>query len=153
MKSITIHPHRDSVLVNTGSNVLEGLLARKCNVAMACGGQGICATCHVYVRQGKESLSPMTDREKVTLSPLTGIKPNSRLACQTCVTGDGIEVELPRGTYVKHVHDLLDRVGQRAEVPILHPKDGRVLIEAGKIITRTRILELENEETGTFFLK
>jgi ferredoxin len=153
MKSVTIHPYRDNVLVNTGTHVVQGLLARKCNVAMACGGQGICATCHVYVREGKESLSPMTEREKRTLSTLTGVKPNSRLSCQSCVQGEGVEVELPVGTYVNHVHDLLERVGQRTEVPILHPKDGRVLIEAGKIITKSRILELEGETSGTLFAR
>jgi hypothetical protein len=88
----------------------------------------------------------MTKREKRTLSLLTGRDPGSRLACQARVIGDGVIVELPEGMYIESANDLESLVGRRATVPILHPRDGRVLIPANKIITRSRILQLENED-------
>ncbi len=132
-------------MVRTESNILETLLARKCDVAMACGGQGICATCHVYVREGMDALTPSTQREQRTLSLITGAKQSSRLACQAKVVGEGVVVELPVGMYISAASDLTSLVGRRTEVPILHPKDGRMLIAPGKIITKSRILELGSE--------
>ncbi len=73
---------------------------------------------------------------------LSEVRPNSRLACQAKVVGDGIVVALPGGRYLTTTGDLEALVGRRADVRILHPIDGRVLIEAGKIITRSRIREL-----------
>ena len=71
-----------------------------------------------------------------------------------CITGDFLPtsgtirlfgediVTLPRGRYLTATKDLSALIGRRAEERILHPIDGRVLIEAGKIITRSRIAEL-----------
>jgi len=111
---------------------------------MACGGQGICSTCHVYVREGSESLTPPSERERRTLALLTGSKGNSRLACQARVIGEGLVVELPEGMFIESAHELKSLIGRRAEIPIRHPKDGRVLIEKDKIITKSRILELQD---------
>ena len=145
MKTITLRPLNDKLTVRTETNVLDTLLAVKCDVVMACGGQGICATCHVYVREGKDALSPMTKREERTLGLITNSKNDSRLACQARVIGEGVIVELPQGMYLRSANELTTLIGRRAEMPILHPGDGRVLIAAGKIITRSRLLELQNE--------
>lgn len=144
MKTIVLDPLNDHVVVKTETTVLETLLMRKCDVQMACGGRGICSTCHVYVKEGADGLTPATEREKRTLAMLTGVQSNSRLACQARIIKEGVVVELPEGMYITSAGDLESLVGRRAEVPILHPKDGRVLIEKGKIITRSRILELKN---------
>jgi ferredoxin len=153
LKLVTIKSLNDTVAVRTESNILDSLLARNCDVAMACGGQGICATCHVFIREGHDSLTPMTAREKRTLSFMTGSDPDSRLACQARVIGDGVVVELPEGMYLKAAGDLLSLVGRRTETPILHPRDGRVLIGKGKIITKSRILELESYDTDILALR
>ena len=145
MKSIHLKPLNDKVLVHTETNLLESLLAQQCEIAMACGGQGICATCHVYVKEGKDALSPPTVREQRTLSLITSSNNNSRLSCQARVIGEGLVVELPEGMYLRTAGDLSSLIGRRTEIPILHPKDGRVLVEKGKIITKSRILELQGE--------
>lgn len=146
MKTVILRPINDKILVRTETNILETLLARKCEVAMACGGHGVCATCHVYVREGMDALTPMTAREQRTLGLVSGAKPNSRLACQAKIIAEGLVVELPVGMYVSAASDLTSLVGRRTDVPILHPRDGRILIPAGKIITKSRILELSNED-------
>ena len=45
------------------------------------------------------------------------------------------------------------RSGRRAEERILHPLDGRVLIETGKIITRSRITELSQVDVDVAEMK
>ena len=111
---------------------------------MACGGQGICATCHVFVEKGGESLSPMNDREKRTLSLITGAVQHSRLACQCRVIGEGVQIRLPDGMFVQSFNDLEELIGKRTQQPILHPMDSRTLIEANKFITRTAIMQLSD---------
>ena len=62
-------------------------------------------------------------------------------------------VELPEGMFLEASTDLTSLVGRRTEIPILHPKDGRVLIAKGKIITKSRIMELENEDLDVMSLR
>lgn len=151
MKTVLLHPFQESVLVKTDSRVCDSLLARQVDVGMACGGQGLCATCHVYVTAGEDSLNERTDRENRTLAMISHAKPCSRLSCQARVLGEGVQVEMPEGIYADSVNHLLSLVGKRAEVPVLHPRDGRILIEKGKIITKSRILELHEKEGDELF--
>jgi ferredoxin len=133
----------ESVEIKTELRVLDAMLAKQVDVMMLCGGQGICATCHVYVTKNPHCLTPVSEREKNTLALLSGAQPNSRLACQAKVIEDGLEVALPAGLYVESFEDLETLVGKRTKAPILHPKDGRVLIQENKIITRTLIMSLK----------
>jgi ferredoxin len=144
MKKLTFEPIGEAQAVRTGMLLIEALELKKLNVLRSCGGHGLCATCHVHVRQGTDSLSPMTDREKRTLSFVSGIDATSRLACQARVFGNTAVVELPRGMYIEKAEDLLDLLGSRATENILHPIKGSVLIAKGKIITRTQIEELKH---------
>lgn len=144
MKEVLLQPINQRVAVATNTRVLDTLLAQQCPVMMACGGQGICATCHVYVSGGSNSLTPMTERERKTLALITGAQPSSRLSCQCKVIGEGVEILLPEGLYVQSFNDLESLIGKRTKVPILHPKDGRILIQKDKIITRTYIMQLQD---------
>jgi ferredoxin len=137
MKSVQLTPIGDRMDVATGTSLLEGLLSQKLQIDMACGGRGLCATCHVYVRQGHDCLSPVSAREERTLSLVDRTDRDSRLACQCHVLGEGIVVELPEGMYVRSAEQIVDLIGQRAEHDYLHPLTGKVLIPQGKIITRT----------------
>jgi ferredoxin len=143
MKTLTFAPINESRAVNTGSNILQALLAHELNVLTACGGKGLCATCHVRVTDGMDKLTPRTPRETRTLGFVTGASEASRLACQCRVLGEGVVVQLPEGMYIERAEDLLKMLGQRAERDILHPVNGSVLIAKGKIITRTRLEELK----------
>lgn len=143
MKTVTFQPINEQHAVNTGSDILQALLAKDLKVLMACGGKGLCATCHVHIKAGMDKLTPLTARESRTLSFITGADEQSRLACQCRVLGEGVVVELPEGMYIERAEDLMSLLGQRAERNILHPINGSILIAQGKIITRTRLEELK----------
>lgn len=143
MKTLTFAPINETRAVNTGSDILQALLSHELKVLMACGGKGMCATCHVNIKQGADRLTPRTARESRTLGFVTGANENTRLACQCRILGEGVVVELPEGMYLERAEDLLTLLGQRAEKDILHPINASVLIAKGKIITRTRLEELK----------
>lgn len=142
MKRVAIQGVLDPIDIHTNQRLLDALTRAGADLLMACGGKGLCATCHVYVTAGAEQLSPPTPREQMSLRMLSDRRPGSRLACQAKVRSDGVAVTVPRGTYLTATQDLEVLIGRRAEERILHPVDGRVLIDAGKIITRTRLREL-----------
>lgn len=144
MKNVTLQPMDAQVVVVTQARVLDALLAEHLQVLMACGGHGLCATCHVWVDEGRAQLTPLTEREKRTLGWVSGADGRSRLACQAKVLGDGVVVSVPEGMYIESTQNLEKLIGQRAMVNILHPIDGRILIAKGKIITRSRIMELSS---------
>ncbi|MBY0526798.1 MAG: protein kinase [Gemmataceae bacterium] len=143
MKSLSFEPIHERVEVPTGTSLLQTLLSKQFQVLMACGGKGLCATCHVRVRDGMDKLTNRTERERMTLSFISGTDHQSRLACQCRVLGDGVVVELPEGMYIERAEDLLSLLGTRAPSDILHPIKGSVLIAKGKIITRTQIEALK----------
>ncbi len=144
MKTVSLRPINRRPQIETNKPILDALLAEEVDVMMACGGRGMCATCHVYVEEGMECLSPMEQREKRTLSRVSRRGAASRLACQARVCGEGVKVRLPKGMYIMNTDDVLSLVGKRAEQAILHPITGAVLVEEGKLITRTYIRQLDN---------
>lgn len=153
MKSVGLTGRQDPVLIDTRKRVLDVILAAQENVLMACGGKGLCATCHCYVDAGMDQLSPMNNRERMSLQMLSNVKPNSRLACQAKVLGEGVTISMPKGKYIESTSDLESLVGRRAEDAVLHPVDGRLLIEEGKIITRSRIRELSSVDVDVAEMK
>ncbi len=126
------------------SHLIDALLARDIDVKQLCSRRGLCATCHVYVTKNPQNLTPPTPRETLTLAVLTGARANSRLSCQARVIGDGVEVALPEGLYVDSFESLEKLIGQRTQVPILHPVTGDVLVPANKIIIRSIVEKLEH---------
>ncbi|PPS39589.1 2Fe-2S iron-sulfur cluster-binding protein [Chroococcidiopsis sp. TS-821] len=148
-KTIKLEPINQETSVQTNANILSALLANELDILPECGGRGMCATCHIYVKNGMESLSPLSRREKRTLEVITQAQPNSRLACQALVVGEGVVVEMPSGTYVNAIDDIEALIGRRAEKDILHPLNGKVLVEAGKLITRSMITQLQDTCTAT----
>ncbi|WP_460193747.1 2Fe-2S iron-sulfur cluster-binding protein [Thermosynechococcus sp. FA-CM-4201] len=145
-KVVKLEPISRETTINTNDNLLSALLDSELHVLKECGGRGMCATCHVYIKEGMESLSPINKREQRTLEVITTANATSRLACQARVLGSGVVVELPSGMYVNAVEDIESLIGRRAEQDILHPLDGRVLVEAGKLITRTMITQLKDTQ-------
>ena len=94
-----------------------------------------------------DSLSPLNRQEQRTLGTITTCSKNSRLACQARVIGEGVVVELPSGMYVSEIKDIESLIGRRAEKNILHPLSGKILVEQGKLITRSMISQLQDTQS------
>jgi 2Fe-2S ferredoxin len=81
-----------SVMQAALNHRVEGILGE-------CGGNCLCATCHVYADPSSlNRIPPATDNEKFMLSiAAEGPESNSRLSCQIKMTEDlnGIVVRLP----------------------------------------------------------
>ncbi|MEB3337816.1 MAG: 2Fe-2S iron-sulfur cluster-binding protein [Leptolyngbyaceae bacterium] len=153
VKIVRLEPIAQNTEVETNGSLLSVLISKDLDVLKECGGRGMCATCHVYVTEGMNALSPMNRREQRTLEVITTCKPNSRLACQSRVLGNGVVVELPPGMYVNSLQDIEALIGRRAEQPLLHPITGQVLVEKDKLITRSMLKQLENTsfKVGEYF--
>ncbi len=143
MKTVRLEPIAQQTSVETNGNLLSVLLNKDLDVLRECGGRGMCATCHIYVSSGMDALSPVNRREQRTLEVITTCKTNSRLACQARVMGNGVVVELPPGMYINSLQDIEVLIGRRAEQNLLHPLTGQILVEAGKLITRSMMKQLE----------
>ena len=74
---------------SAGQSILEA--ARKVHAPEgdACGGVCACSTCHVYVEQGGELLSPASEAEEDILDKAFDVRINSRLGCQAKVLREG----------------------------------------------------------------
>jgi ferredoxin len=145
-KRVRIEPIAQEAEIATNGALLSVLMSGDLNILKECGGQGMCATCHVYIQAGMDALSPMARREQRTLEVITTCKPNSRLACQAKVMAEGVIVELPVGMYVQSIQDIEALIGRRCEKPLLHPLTGQTLVDVGQLITRSMVKQLENTD-------
>ena len=75
--------------IEVGQSILQA--ARKVHAPEgdACGGVCACSTCHVYVEQGSELLSPASEQEEDILDKAFDVRMNSRLGCQAKILREG----------------------------------------------------------------
>ncbi len=97
-----IHPDGRSQTVDaeTGASAMITALTQGVDGILAeCGGNAVCATCHVYVDEAwLGRLAPVADDEDALLDgTATERLPNSRLSCQIKITPelDGLVLRLP----------------------------------------------------------
>lgn len=78
--------------IEEGESILQA--ARKVHAPEgdACGGVCACSTCHVYIEQGSELLSPASEQEEDILDKAFDVRINSRLGCQAKAQRDGLVV-------------------------------------------------------------
>jgi len=80
--------------VSPGITILDAALDNGIKLDHNCGGNCACSTCHVFVENGAENLSDMSDEEEDMLDTAAGLQLNSRLACQSQVKGD-VTIRIP----------------------------------------------------------
>ena len=83
---------------NPGETICDAALRNDIEIEHACEKSCACTTCHVYVREGGDSLNENTDDEDDMLDKAWGLDPDSRLSCQTVVSDTDLVVELPKYT-------------------------------------------------------
>ena len=104
MTKVIFLPHEElcpegAVLdVEPGTNLIEAALANDIHIEHACEKSCACTTCHVYIREGFDSLEESTETEDDMLDKAWGLEPDSRLSCQVEVGEEDLVVEIPRYT-------------------------------------------------------
>lgn len=82
----------------TGESVCAAALRNGVEIEHACEMSCACTTCHVYIREGFDSLEEADELEEDYLDKAWGVDPDSRLSCQAVVQDQDLVVEIPRYT-------------------------------------------------------
>ena len=104
MPKIVILPHEEicpegAVFeAQTGESICRAALKNHVHIEHACEMSCACTTCHVYIREGLDSLEPSDELEDDYLDKAWGLDPDSRLSCQAIVADEDLVVELPKYT-------------------------------------------------------
>ena len=81
-----------------GGSVLDAALSHGIAIEHACEKSCACTTCHVYIREGYDSLQPPEDNEDDFLDKAWGLDPDSRLSCQAIIGNKDLVIEIPKYT-------------------------------------------------------
>ena len=95
MSTLTLQPSGKTFDFAPGTNLLQALLAAGAQIAVKCGGNASCGGCHVFIHEGRKSVSRMTPAENAKLDTIVGIGSKSRLACQVQLGVESVTVEVP----------------------------------------------------------
>lgn len=94
MPILTIKATGKTVEAAEGISILQALLAAGEPIAHKCEGKAECGSCHIFVLEGRKSLSKIQRLENEKLDTLVGVGSGSRLACQAKLGTENITVEL-----------------------------------------------------------
>lgn len=94
MPVLTIQPSGKTVQTAVGSSILSALLAGGENIAHKCDGKAECGSCHIFVQEGRKSLSKIQRVENEKLDTVVGVGSKSRLACQAIMGDEDVTVEV-----------------------------------------------------------
>jgi chlorosome envelope protein J len=85
-----------------GDRLLSTAQHNKAHIGYICGGNGLCQSCFVYVREGAELLSPPGTVEKAFISDKL-FQEGGRLACQTAIVKEGTIRVLTRAENLRRI--------------------------------------------------
>ncbi|MGZ3438568.1 MAG: 2Fe-2S iron-sulfur cluster-binding protein [Polyangia bacterium] len=96
MPKVKFLPDGVEIEVAPGTTILQAAKKAHAQVGFACGGVCACSTCHVYVREGFDSLSEQQENEEDILDKAFDVRSTSRLGCQSKVADEDVAVEITR---------------------------------------------------------
>lgn len=94
MTTLTILPAGITYDAAPGTTLLAAIKAAGAAIMSKCGGKGECEACHLYVQEGRKSLSKIQKEENAKLDAIVGVSSKSRLACQAKLGEEPVTVEL-----------------------------------------------------------
>lgn len=94
MPMLTILPKGTTVNAAEGMTVLQAILASGEPIMHKCEGKAQCGSCHIFVHEGRKSVSKIQPIEHQKLDTIVGVGSKSRLACQTRLGSENVTVEL-----------------------------------------------------------
>ncbi len=104
MPQIIVLPHDEmcpegsAFEADTGVSICDALLQNGIDIEHACEKSCACTTCHIYVREGFNSLEESDEIEDDYLDKAWGLDPDSRLSCQAIVESEDLVIEIPKYT-------------------------------------------------------
>ena len=104
MPQLVFLPHEELcpecmvIEAETGTTICDAALQNGIEIEHACEKSCACTTCHVYIREGMDSLNENSDDEDDMLDKAWGLDPDSRLSCQTIVGDEDLVIEIPKYT-------------------------------------------------------
>ncbi len=94
MPVVTIMPSGKKLNAPSGTPLLEIVLKSEEGIGRKCGGKASCGTCHIFVTEGRKSLTKIDRIENERLDCVVGVGPKSRLACQARLGEEDITLEI-----------------------------------------------------------
>ena len=94
MSTLTITPQGLTFDATPGMTLMAAIRAAGAAIASKCEGKGQCGACHIYVHEGRKSLSKIQRAENEKLDTIVGVGSKSRLACQAVLGEEPVTVEL-----------------------------------------------------------
>ena len=104
MPQIIVLPHPELcpegtvIEVESGISICHALLKNDVEIEHACEMSNACTTCHVYIREGFDTLQTADEIEDDLLDKAWGLDPDSRLSCQAIINTTNLVVEIPKYT-------------------------------------------------------
>lgn len=104
MTQIIVLPHEEIcpegavIEAEPGISLCDALLNSEIEIEHACEKSCACTTCHVYIREGFDSLEESTEDEDDYLDKAWGLDLDSRLSCQAKVGEEPLVIEIPKYT-------------------------------------------------------
>jgi 2Fe-2S ferredoxin len=104
MTEIIILPHEEIcpqgavIKAEPGTSLCNAMLENNIEIEHACEKSCACTTCHVYIREGFDSLEESTEDEDDYLDKAWGLDMDSRLSCQAIVGEEPLVIEIPKYT-------------------------------------------------------
>jgi 2Fe-2S ferredoxin len=94
MPILTVLPAGRTIEVAPDTTILAALLGAGEKVASKCGGEAACGSCHIFIHDGRKTVSKMQRVENERLDAIVGVGSKSRLACQTRIGAENVSIEL-----------------------------------------------------------
>ncbi len=94
MPTFLIMPSGKSTEVEPGTPLLQAILSAGVRLTHKCDGKAECGECHVFVNEGRKTLSKIQRAENERLDATIGVGTKSRLACQAAMGQENVTVEL-----------------------------------------------------------
>lgn len=94
MPTVTITPSGNSYEAAEGATLLSILQGTDEKIISKCGGEADCGKCHIFVHDGRKSLSRISPAENAKLDTIVGVGSKSRLACQAKMGPEDVTVEI-----------------------------------------------------------